>query len=530
MTAPTTPEASTSAPRDPVVVGILSAVAAAGVAALIVLLPDLRWLMAGIAASLALVITVRNPGVLFATYLLLPFYKDAVQPFSPVDLTPVLAVLCSLQIVPLIYHRRLFHLPRAGVILWAAVTIVFVAGVLYAPDQSIGLARAASFVALVFLPILAAAARVGSRERYLREFVFTFLGFGLVVVILGLAVPSEGDRLTVLGTNTIQTARAALLVPLIVAAISPWLRWTWLRGLGLVFAIAAVFIALATGSRGPIVAVLVIGLIGALRYASRPRGVSARGAAVTIGLTAAAIVLVVSGAIDLPELATARFEGLAEFIAGAASGADSTSSDLSSAARLQFFGAAVTMLGESPVLGLGTAAFEAISSGYLWPAQADAYPHNAVLQVGAEHGLIGIVLAGALALVALSRPIPQGSYGQVVRLLFVFLLINAMFSGNVYEDRQLWGLMMLVAMVDLSARDLHAIELAPAARPGTAGSYFVFGPSGASWTEQLAQAGWSFHRRPTEVLSNRPGPYALPPDATRHPPTSDRRGGPGSRP
>jgi hypothetical protein len=51
------------------------------------------------------VVLVRYPGVLFAAYLLLAFYKGAVQPLSPIDLTVIWA--CEHPpIVPVLYERR----------------------------------------------------------------------------------------------------------------------------------------------------------------------------------------------------------------------------------------------------------------------------------------------------------------------------------------------------------------------------------------------------------------------------------------
>ena len=73
------------------------------------------------------------PGVLFAAYLLIPFYKAVVQPYSPIDITVLLALLNVLQIVPIILDRRPRHLSRVGIALWVALALLILAGALWAP-------------------------------------------------------------------------------------------------------------------------------------------------------------------------------------------------------------------------------------------------------------------------------------------------------------------------------------------------------------------------------------------------------------
>ena len=56
--------------------------------------------VAGVAAlAVAMLGVVRWPGLVFAAYLLLPFYKGFANPFVPVDLTVALAALNGLQVI-----------------------------------------------------------------------------------------------------------------------------------------------------------------------------------------------------------------------------------------------------------------------------------------------------------------------------------------------------------------------------------------------------------------------------------------------
>ncbi len=142
------------------------------------------------------------------------------------------------------------------------------------------------------------------------------------------------------------------------------------------------------------------------------------------------------------------------------------SGDTSSEARVFLFGAATSMFADHPMIGVGTSGFQALNTQVLGPSAVGEYPHNALLQIGADHGLLGIIVFLTLVVLALTRPLPRGTDGTVVRVLFIFFLFNAMVSGNVYEDRNMWGMMLLVLLMDVSRLTRPAPTL-PAVTIGT---------------------------------------------------------------
>ena len=75
------------------------------------------------------------PGVVFAAYLLIPFYKGAAQAYSAVDITLLLALLNAGQIIPVIMGRQRRGVSRPGIILWVAAAFLVLGGVLYSPDR-----------------------------------------------------------------------------------------------------------------------------------------------------------------------------------------------------------------------------------------------------------------------------------------------------------------------------------------------------------------------------------------------------------
>jgi O-antigen ligase len=413
--------------------------------------------VAGPAAGLLIILTMLAalvsafmPGLVFAAYLLIPFYKGALQPYSPVDLTVLLALVNVLQIIPVFLNRRERHVSRAGMTLWVLLALLVLAGITYAPDQDLALQKAALWWALVFLPMIPAALRVGSEERYVRQFVWAFFGMGALVVVSGIATLSTTRRLVLFGENTIEVGRAALLAPLTGIVFVLQHRSPLLRGATVVLIPAALVVALASGSRGPLLVLVLLGVLGTIRSLWRPRGVNWRFAGAAAGLAVASMVVVSVAAPELPGQSIARFGSFGDFLqSGLSGGPSSSTTDLSSSIRVNLFGYAVSLFEEQPVLGVGTGGFEPLSRRYLDPINAEPYPHNALLQFAAEFGLVGIATFVSLVLLAVTRRLPLGPSMRAVRILYLFFFLNSMVSLDIYTDRTTWGLLLLLLLIDV---------------------------------------------------------------------------------
>ena len=400
------------------------------------------------AGLLALVAAVKAPGIVLAAYLLIPFYKGALQDYSPVDITVLLAFVNATQVIPLLLHRRRRNVAVVGVALWLSLGLLVLGGVLYSPDQSLALSRTVAYWALVILPIFPAAMRVGAEPRHVGHFVWSFYLIGILTVALGIAQLSVSDRLVVLGMNTIQVGRAALLVPLIgIAYILPQRRPVWsLITVGMVP--LAFVVAIASGSRGPLLMFAVVAVAGAVRYFGLPHASRRRVLGAGMGLVLVVVVVLSVAGPSLPALSLSRFSSLFEFVQGGPSGmAVIPGGETSAAARVQLFAYAGALWSQSPLIGAGTGGFEASSSRALGAA-ADTYPHNAVLQFAAEHGLLGVALFLVLVSIALLRRLPGRLTGPTVRAVFAFFLLNAMVSGDIFTDRETLGLLLLVMTIE----------------------------------------------------------------------------------
>jgi O-antigen ligase len=137
------------------------------------------------------------------------------------------------------------------------------------------------------------------------------------------------------------------------------------------------------------------------------------------------------------------------FLAGSGSG-------LNSNGRSQLWSEAWSHFLAHPVFGLGTGSFQHI-------APTDFYPHNLLLEIGVELGLVGlIIVAGFLvtAWLATARarilPGPARLQAAVVTALFSSAVVNAMFSGDIQTNANLWlvaGLALGLAMRGGAAAD-----------------------------------------------------------------------------
>jgi O-antigen ligase len=451
------PTRSTSAARWPTLaarpglppagLAALAIIAGSAAAALVIVAgPVLALLLA--VGGVALYAAAAMPGFLFAAYLLIPFYKGAVQPYLPIDITVVLAAANVLQIIPVLLDSRPRKIWRAGVALWIGLGALVLAGIFYAPDQGLALGAAVTFWALVTLPLLAAGLRVGSDPRLVRQFVWSFFGMGVATVVLGLAELSGANRLIILGMDTIQVSLAALFVPLFGVSFVLLEGRPAVRTATIVVIPAAFVVALASGSRGPLLLFLVLaGLVG-LRQLVLRRAVHRRLVGAVAGAVVMTVTLVAFASALLPALSIERFALFGSFVQSLLAGSPTASTgDTSSEARVRLFSLAVTIFTDHPLLGAGPTGFQVLSPIYVGPLLADRYPHNALLQFAAEFGLVGVTLFLAMVALAITRGSPPGRAWWSVRIAFAFILLNSMVSGNILEDRLFWGLLLLLLLL-----------------------------------------------------------------------------------
>jgi O-antigen ligase len=103
--------------------------------------------------------------------------------------------------------------------------------------------------------------------------------------------------------------------------------------------------------------------------------------------------------------------------------------------RLEFYKQAIEGFAERPILGWGIGSFSVYATG----RDTREYPHNLVLQVGMEQGVVGLAALAAfsIAVVRALKKINSASRGEWAFFVWValYLLCVSMFSGDLDDQR-----------------------------------------------------------------------------------------------
>lgn len=121
----------------------------------------------------------------------------------------------------------------------------------------------------------------------------------------------------------------------------------------------------------------------------------------------------------------------------------------SAAERLFLFEAALDQWARSPIWGGGTGQFAVAVMG----EDIRLYPHNIILELGAENGFLGVVIFLVMIGLALRQGLislsngdqPHRALSRYLLVAFCFALTNAMVSGDINDNRILFTLLALLA-------------------------------------------------------------------------------------
>jgi O-antigen ligase len=277
--------------------------------------------------------------------------------------------------------RRILAPPIVLIVVLALLLIVRVDPGSY-PRSKIELFLAQS------VPLLLAGMLIALRATTFRLFILLTLGVALAGAVVLAQHLSSNDatqlftaRFTIGTTyNPIWVGRTAAIGVLISLAL---ILGNFSRRISLVGYVSLPFLAialLASGSRGPVVALLAA-LVVLVGLAMQNRQLRRRLAQIALGVVAAVVV----AALIVPSSAVDRS---ASFLFGNASG-------LSSNGRTHLWGQALSLFYSHFWTGVGTGGFANYAPTGIF------YPHNIVLEVGAELGVLGVLALVAFLFLAL---------------------------------------------------------------------------------------------------------------------------------
>jgi len=347
----------------------------------------------------------------------------------PVDLTATSAIGVGAAIVVVGARRGFARMPVSRVTaLGVALTALVVASALWSPAGSSGLDKALRFQAFALLAIVAPPVLIRTRPELVR-LLCALVGFALLIALTARTTPVVGQPLATAGGNEIQLGVTSGFAVVAIAGYlvrvgPPLWRVAWLVAAGYLG-----YTVVSAGSRGALVATAVSLVYVAVRQllVERSRLVPL----VVAGVAAAALVLGTSS-LGGDRAAQAKYR-----------------QTLFSADPARILGSRDYLLQRGYELavehpfGLGVGGFDAVTGGL-------QYPHNLVLELGDEEGLIGIALVACLVAAAwrerLRGPLPPRTpeFG-VAGALTLLALVESMFSFDLNSNRLLWFAIGLLA-------------------------------------------------------------------------------------
>jgi O-antigen ligase len=346
---------------------------------------------------------------------------------SLVDMTLALgAVLAATLAYRLVLRRERFTWSRemSLALIFASVILI---GLVYTPAGSYATDKAFRFVSLTLLAFFTPLVVIRS-YRSVWLFFLGWLGIATLLTMDALSRLGSGERLsgfsgTGIGmSRTVGVAVIILLFAVLMGRVSRLWQIVAAIALGLM-----VLAMVGTGSRGPL---LMLGgaVILAFSITIAKPGQRAR-ALLIIGILGLVVLGVFSSGL-IPAASLERFNLLV----------NEADDDTSAQARLLVMEVAWHLFTTNPVIGRGTGSVSAFGAG-----QEQVYPHNILLELAAETGLVGLglylIVVGMVLwrlLADLSRKPGQEHLFLTLLAMLLFTLLNAMVSGDLSDNRDMW--------------------------------------------------------------------------------------------
>ncbi len=436
---------------------LLAAGAGAGIPALLLLDPNVEpfWILLAVVSIPVLVIgMLKFPAAFIVPVIFVPQVKDW-PAFAPlqrqVDLTVFFLMLLSIAVLlsfvvnstgqagwPV---RRLLAGQGEGVAAFLVFAAVVAVSYLYTPAPNYGwrvVSRLWGIGGLLFLSPLI----LVRQEKDFRHFVSTFLFWAMALAVaifarLEFMVPGKTTEIVLIATGWLMGM--AILLVLYYRLFESRLP----QSLVTLFCLPLLVVGLlASVSRGPILSLVPVLVITSLLLNARrqlaPRIVKLLGVLALLLVSYAAFSSFIQGIPEVREKYAAKTAELEQLWAGARTAG-------SGGQRLALYRSALQSMSERPFFGLGVGGWSVYHYGReanrLDPT-VEADPHNLFLQVGAEEGVVGLIVLFAFLGTVMSaiRKIVDATANRFLVLpgLLMFIVSASMFSGNIDDDRLLW--------------------------------------------------------------------------------------------
>ncbi|HLT00602.1 MAG TPA: O-antigen ligase family protein [Geminicoccaceae bacterium] len=361
----------------------------------------------------------------------------------PFDMTALFFVL-SVIVAAFIgltkkFNRRGFLIAAAmaAFVSWLVVSRLWTPGVIYAHQKSL-------YSVLAFWACAGAAVIIAADRARVRRFLIGVVLIAIWFAIEAMFAYATSDRryfVDISGTGYKGLSDAVACGAVIAFTTLISLRRQPVFALMMAELLVLFFwVILVAGARQPLLGMtLVLFVAGVIGFRPAPGGIAyKRFQPAAWGIILAAVVAL--AALILSETTTqtiARFQTLLFQEGGGAS----------AATRQEVWALAIQFWGSAPFFGHGVGSFPIL---YDWVGDSKVHPHNVVLEILSELGLVGLVLFGTFAYLALRqvelRRIREDPLFRCIFLLVVLQISAAMVSSDVSEHRMLYSMLGLLAL------------------------------------------------------------------------------------
>jgi O-antigen ligase len=377
-----------------------------------------------VGGAAALLFFLKFPEIAVSLFYVVGFFKgDPRLDATPVDLTVTVAVIMLLAMgLRLFFTDKTLHLPRDFIFYAPLLALMFIS-LTYTPDLAAGVDKTLRFLFLTLMGAISPFLLVDTAEKIRRFLAGLVLG-GILMSINSFFMLGGEDRLTAPSGETTALGFSAGLALVII-----WALW---------------FPAMSLSRRMllyPFVAVLMVALVGSGgRFANV-------GTAICIGLS---ILFYRKLAVDLAIMLGAGIAAL-PFVRIPTASLDYLAS---LAHPHQAFGTRTDLMEfglrtflDHPLFGVGIQGYRYVTPNPL----TYNFPHNLLLELGAELGIFAVIAFLALAVCsyrAMFRVLRDAysSNAALYRTVFLMLILNCMdasVSGEMNNDRLLFFMLSM---------------------------------------------------------------------------------------
>lgn len=387
--------------------------------------------------------------MLFVLFLFAGIYKaDPRLEWVPVDLTALFFVLSVISGL-IIMAKRGFAFkkkPLVLVLLYVAFAGYVLLSYLWTPGKVYSTQKMLYILTLVLWALSAPALVISVDSNRLKRLGIIYVLFSSIVAIEALTHYFMADQhgfITVFGSNYLGLGCViGLAFLLLFAYFMFWARNVYWKLFTIAIASLYLWLLLVAGGRGPLLATILSGLVPlifAIHLNLKKKTVRARNYVLPMLIM---VIVAISLFVYLAETGhiTQTYSRL--LILTQAGMGDSAG------ARLQHYVHAIEYWKQAPIFGYGIGSWPIINGDI----DMRGYPHNIILEILVELGLIGALIFFTLIIYALLILAPVKSIGDepiklILLMLMVYMLLNSMVSGDIPDNRLLFSCIGLMPAI-----------------------------------------------------------------------------------